>query len=437
MFFISPPFYSHFNPLLNLAKSFHKLGVEVTLGCSIEFKKNIEDAGLKFYELDINSNKNIKKAEATDQPASEKERLDEFFESTKKGAIETLITQSNHRKADMLYDPHALIKDIKQIDDSHDIDLYVLDILSYSVTLALYSLNLDFITFCPPHPYTIPDSEMFYGLPKYWPSAIKVEEKDINRLKEVSKSTQKEFTDVFNTIISERNLASKIDNAFSLVSKKAVVYNYFDFKKEGDLSKSPLKIYAGNSFSEKELDKSWTDIIDNKKMKILISLGTFLSNRKDVLRKLINYTKEHYPKALIIVSAGENTQALEDLLSKNIIIKDFIPQIALMPFMDLVIFHGGCNTFTETIYFGKKMIVLPFSSDQFNIAYDVETSNLGIVLDPNDFDQEGMAGAFNSLESMSNESLHHFSKISQERGSDYVAKKILEIEPSKRKVGNI
>lgn len=175
IFFISPPFYSHFNPLLNLAKSFKKAGVDVTIGCSVEFKKFVVDEDLKFYEIDISSNKNIQKAESTDQPDTEKERLDEFFESTKEGAIETLITQSRHRKADMLYDPHKLIEDIKMIDETVDVDLYVVDILSYSVTLALYSLNLDFITYCPPHPYTIPDQEMNYGVPKYWPSAIDVE----------------------------------------------------------------------------------------------------------------------------------------------------------------------------------------------------------------------------------------------------------------------
>ena len=115
IFFISPPFYSHFNPLLNLAKSFNKLGVKIYMGCSIEFKYQVEDEGLEFYEIDISANKNTQKAESTDQPDSEKERLEEFFESTKKGAVETLITQSRHRKADMLYDPHKLIDDIKRL----------------------------------------------------------------------------------------------------------------------------------------------------------------------------------------------------------------------------------------------------------------------------------------------------------------------------------
>lgn len=427
IFFISPPFYSHFNPLLNLAKSFKNLGVEVNFGCSIEFKESVVNEGLNFHEIDISKNKNIQKAESTDQPDSERERLEEFFESTKKGAVETLVTQSRHRKADMLYDPHKLIDEIKKIDETLDIDLYVVDILSYSVTLALYSLNLDFITYCPPHPYTIPDQDMNYGVPKHWPSAINVEDADLERLKLVSESTKEEFTEVFNNIISENNLVDKVDNAFSLVSDIAVIYNYFDFNNQEEIQNKPYEIYVGNSFQEKSLDSEWKNIVVNNQKKILITLGTFLSNRKDVLEKLIEYTRKSYPKAIIIVSAGENAKTLENYNSSKTIIKDFIPQIALMPYIDLVIFHGGCNTFTEAMYFGKDMLVLPFSSDQFNIAYDIEVNQLGVILDPNNFNNEDMKLAFEQLNKMSKENLKYFSEISQNRGSDFATNIVIGI----------
>lgn len=213
-----------------------------------------------------------------------------------------------------------------------------------------------------------------------------------------------------------------------MVSDIAVVYNYFDFNQEEKTENIPYKIYAGNSFEEKELDSHWKKVVDNNKIKILITLGTFLSNRKDVLKKLIEYTKENYPEAMIIVSAGENAKELEEYSSSKIIIKDFIPQIALMPYVDLVIFHGGCNTFTEAMYYGKDMIVLPFSSDQFNIAHDIEKNDLGVILDPNHFNQSDMKIAFKKIENMAKDSLKHFSEISQKRGTDYVAKIILGIE---------
>lgn len=160
----------------------------------------------------------------------------------------------------------------------------------------------------------------------------------------------------------------------------------------------------------------------------MISLGTFLSNRKDVLEKLIVSIREIYPNALLIVSAGGNAKELKKYSPLDLIVEDFIPQIALMPYVDTVVFHGGCNTLTEAMYYGKDMIILPFSSDQFNIAYDVEKNKLGRVLDPNGFGKEDLLKAFNDIQEDSKDSLRYWSSISKERGADYAAKIILNIE---------
>lgn len=330
IFFISPPFYSHFMPLLVLAKSFKKRGVEVTFGCSLEFKEKILQAKLNFYEIDISKNKNIGKAEKTDQPDSEKERLEEFFQATKRGAIETLITQSNHRKADMLYDPDEMIEKIRELDRALEIDLFVVDILSYSVTLSLYFLKLPFITFCPPHPRTIPSGGENYGVPKNWPSAIEVEDEKLQELKNLSINTQREFTHVFNKTISRKKDLEKVDNAFSLVSPIASVYNYFDFEGKEERQESPKRIFIGGSFEE-ELDRKWSRKIEKNQKKIMISLGTFLSNRKDVLIKLIEGSRAIYPDALLIVSAGGNAENLKEYRSSDTVIEEFIPQKGLMP----------------------------------------------------------------------------------------------------------
>lgn len=428
IFIISPPFYSHFSPLIVFAKSLKDFGVKVTIGCSIDFKDRILDQGMDFYEIDISSNKNTGKAEKTIQPSSEQERLEEFFESTRVGAIETLITQSNHRKADMLYNPEELIDNIRTIDEKFDIDLFVLDVLSYSVTLSLYFLDLPFVTFCPPHPRTIPDKGDYYGIPKNWPSVIDVEEAKLEKLKEVSKSTQKEFTQVFNEILSSNKDRKKIDNAFNLTSDIATIYNYFDFYDNENTESKPYKIFMGHCFKAEKLDDEWLDLVNKYEEKIIITLGTFLSNREDVLRKLIDGTRKAHPKALIIVSAGANSEKLKDLRTDCTRIESFIPQRALIPHMDIVVQHGGCNTFTETMYYGKRIILLPFSSDQFNIAYDVEENNLGQVLDPNNFEEKDLLEAFKNLESMDLDSLKHWSSLYQNRGSDYAARILLEIE---------
>ncbi|MFP3423284.1 glycosyl transferase, partial [Bacillus sp. SIMBA_161] len=49
------------------------------------------------------------------------------------------------------------------------------------------------------------------------------------KLKQVSTQTERDFTEVFNSIITRNKSIQPIGNAFSLVSEIAVIYNYFDF----------------------------------------------------------------------------------------------------------------------------------------------------------------------------------------------------------------
>ncbi len=427
VFLISPPFYSHFKPMLALGKSFKAKGKEVTIGCSIDFKKEIENAGLNFYLINISKNKNVKKADMTSQPESEKERLEEFFKATRKGAVETLITQSKHRQKDMLHEPEILVEKIAKIDELFDVDLYVVDILSYGVTLGLYALNLPFITFCPPHPNTIPKKDTYYGVPPNWPEAISVEQEKLEQLKKVSKQTEDEFTATFNQIIQDKgNKNEKVENAFRFVSPHAVLYNYFDFNSVETTNRGIKQIFMGHAFEEERLEDRWLRKIKGFDQRILITLGTFLSNRLDVLEKIIKSCQIYKPQALLIVSAGSNVDNLKKYESPYVIIEEFIPQKGLMPYIDQVIFHGGCNTFTEAIFYGKPMVLLPFSSDQFNIAYDAEQEELAEVLNPNTFREKDLVEALVRLENKNHAHLNYWSKISKDRGPQYSVEQVLK-----------
>lgn len=421
---LSPPFYSHFMPLLELAEGLNNLDLKVTMACSLEFRSKIEDRGLLFREININRNRNTGIAEATEQESSEKIRLAEFFNATRRGPAATLITQLNHRRADTFSDPEELLEAIRNTDKLLKPDCWIVDLLSYAATLCLHSLGLDYVTFCPPHPASIPEKGMPYNIPPNWPQGLVPTEDDLLSLKEVSRKTSEVFTTAFNNFISKYEpSAPLVEDAFSLVSDRAVMYLYPDFYGNENIDEKPGRIYLGSSFREEYPDSEWKEILSTGRKKYLISFGTFLSERVDVIEEMIDGILAYDSDALVIVAAGRHVGELTGYAEDQVLVRDFVPQKAIISQVDLVIHHGGCNTFTESLYYGKPMVILPFSSDQFNIAYDAETLGLGVVLDPNGLDKvmigEALDQAFNSL---SQDSLTYWSQVLKSRGAEYGAR---------------
>ena len=97
----------------------------------------------------------------------------------------------------------------------------------------------------------------------------------------------------------------------------------------------------------------------------------------------------------VIVSKGP--QADEYELADNMVGEEFLPQTAILPQVDLVITHGGNNTVTESLFFGKPMVALPLFWDQYDNAQRLDETGLGIRLDTYGHDGEELTSAIDRL----------------------------------------
>ncbi|XP_053210564.1 uncharacterized UDP-glucosyltransferase YojK-like [Panonychus citri] len=86
---------------------------------------------------------------------------------------------------------------------------------------------------------------------------------------------------------------------------------------------------------------------------ILFSLGSMGSANVTLMNQLIGFMGES--KHRFIVSKGPFHEEIK--LYDNMIGGRYLNQIKILPKVDLVLTHGGNNTFIETLYFGKPLIV--------------------------------------------------------------------------------
>jgi MGT family glycosyltransferase len=96
-----------------------------------------------------------------------------------------------------------------------------------------------------------------------------------------------------------------------------------------------------------------------------------------------------------VVSKGPLHAEIE--LADNMWGAEFVPQVSVLPLVDVVITHGGNNTTTEAFHFGKPMIVLPLFWDQYDNAQRVHETGFGVRLDTYRFDDHEMHGALDRL----------------------------------------
>jgi UDP:flavonoid glycosyltransferase YjiC (YdhE family) len=76
---------------------------------------------------------------------------------------------------------------------------------------------------------------------------------------------------------------------------------------------------------------------------------------------------------------------------------EFVPQTSVIPLCDLVIGHGGNNTTTECLHFGKPMTVLPLFWDQYDNAQRMDELGVGVRLDTYRFSDAQMHAALGQL----------------------------------------
>ncbi|MGN9838665.1 glycosyltransferase [Nonomuraea sp. H19] len=146
--------------------------------------------------------------------------------------------------------------------------------------------------------------------------------------------------------------------------------------------------------SVRETDEEFTLPFDRGEGSLIyFSLGSLGSSDVELMQRVIDVlaaTPHQY-----IVSKGPLHEEIK--LAANMWGAEFLPQTKIIPQCDLVITHGGNNTTTEALHFGKPMILLPLFWDQYDNAQRVDEMGYGVRLSTYTFTDDELTGAIARL----------------------------------------
>lgn len=110
---------------------------------------------------------------------------------------------------------------------------------------------------------------------------------------------------------------------------------------------------------------------------VYVSLGSLGGADVELMQRLVDSLAGSRHR--FIVSTGPRSD--EIALPDTMVGAPMLPQTRVIPLIDLVITHGGNNTTTEALHFGKPMVLLPLFWDQYDNAQRMHELGFGVRLD--------------------------------------------------------
>ena len=111
---------------------------------------------------------------------------------------------------------------------------------------------------------------------------------------------------------------------------------------------------------------------------LYVSYGSLGAGDVDLLQRVIAALGRLPVRALVNVGDYLERYAA---VPKNVQLARWFPQPSVIPQVDAVIHHGGNNSFTECLYFGKPALVMPFVWDGHDNATRIQETGHGLRLD--------------------------------------------------------
>ncbi|MBA3288679.1 MAG: glycosyltransferase family 1 protein [Acidimicrobiia bacterium] len=382
---VSPDYASHYLPLSAIGTEAATVGADVVVTTGPAMAERVAADKFRWRRLDMSRGSNPGVLGTPDIQPADVANLTAFFEATRRGMVPTLHYQATARAADLLWEPASVARAMLTIVDEEEPDAVLVDHLALSATLALRAGGHPYTTFVPGHPSQLPVGDEVYGFPTSWPHAFVPRVDELHALRERCEDVTATVTALYNSVLRKLDAgAALVEDAFGAHGRD-VLYN-----SPAELHpplREPLlptrHLFLGGCPRSEALDPAsaaWLDAGHGEPF-VYVSFGTFLSARQDVLARVVAALRSI--DARVALSLGVADPTALGRMPDTWLVAPVLPQVALLAYAGAVVTHGGNNTVSESLAAGRPMVVLPFSTDQFSTASDLERTGHAVVADPN------------------------------------------------------
>jgi UDP:flavonoid glycosyltransferase YjiC (YdhE family) len=206
----------------------------------------------------------------------------------------------------------------------------------------------------------------------------------------------KPIHDDFNAFLKERNEVAYPVGQFFEPSPHVNLLLYpsaVKFKRRKPLSAKQFQYLEG--CVRKEKPYKLPRFKENNSLPLIyVSFGSLGAGDVALIKRLIELLGKMPLRAL--VNVGDYKDQYTDIPG-NVYIGGWFPQPSVIPLVDAVIHHGGNNSFTECLYFGKPALIMPYVWDGHDNAMRVEETGHGFKSHRYDWTDEELVKKINGM----------------------------------------
>jgi MGT family glycosyltransferase len=382
---VSPDYASHAVPLISIAGAWQDAGEQVVVAAGPAVAPLIARAGMQFARLALGRGSNPGVARPDQQPAGEDDNLRAFFEATRRGMVATLRYQAEARAQDLLWEPTETARRTIDIVEQVRPDAILVDHLAFGATIGLRAIGAPYADVILGHPRQLPLADETYGVPGAWPHAFAPDTDEMADLRSIARRVADGFTGAYNAALRAVSAdAPPVEDAFGAPGP-LVLLNYpqalHDPRRTARLPRAHAFLGATPRREQPSAEvDAWLER-DRERPLVLVSLGTFLSARDDVLTAIAHGLRQL--DARVALATGSTDPRRLGSLPTGWLVSPYLPQVSILQRASVLVTHAGNNSVTEALAHGVPMLMLPFSTDQFDGAAAIEAARFGLAADPN------------------------------------------------------